>query len=172
MFARSGYKFVSVRCVRDQVTKGGPMNEFRRLLHEMVTQYGGTKQDLAYAVGITPSRLSHLLAGRAPSVPSTEVCLRLAVVTRTAPSKVLRAAGKGHVADLIEDLYGAAAARRPLFGVLNLKPHEQKYVEAVRALEPREQRAFLFIVQRAASQRPAQALVFDAATSPVPAVRP
>lgn len=129
------------------------MDEFRRLLHELVASYGGTKQDLARAVRITPSSLSHLLAEQATHAPSSEVCIRLAHATGTSASKILRAAGKGALADLIEDMYGETAARRQPFIGARLTPQEEQHMRAVRALDTRAKRAFLFIVEAAAVTR-------------------
>jgi len=140
------------------------MEEFRRLLVDLAKQFGGTKQELARRAGLSPSAFSRLHAGR--SVPSVEVCLRLAIVTSTSASKLLRAAGKGTTADLLEDLYGAAAIRRHAFvGVRHLNPTEQRHMEAVRALAPKDQRAFFYLVERASAQRMngGKTLPFDAA---------
>jgi transcriptional regulator with XRE-family HTH domain len=124
------------------------MDDFRRLLREMIKHYGGTKQDLARRIGVTPSTLSHLLNsdGRTASI---EVCLRLANATGTSASKVLRAAGKGAVADLLEDLYGEAAERRQRFVGVRLSPHEERYVVGFRTLQRQEQRAFHTLLEHA-----------------------
>jgi transcriptional regulator with XRE-family HTH domain len=122
------------------------MTEFRQLLEELVTQYGGAKKDLAEAIGVTPSTLSHFLRSRAPHAPSVEVCLRLATVTGTSASRILRAAGKGDVADVIEDLYGPAAERRQAFLGMQLTPYEQKHITAMRVLDPKTASAFYTIV--------------------------
>lgn len=146
------------------------MDEFRRLLGELVPQYGGSKQDLARAIGIPPSSLSRLLSGRARSAPGAEVCLRLATVTGTSASKILRAAGKGAVADLLEDLYGAAATRRQAFLGIRLTPHEQRHVTVMRSLAPKAQRAFFLIVDCAAAkqvqQRTGKTVPFRVAARP------
>jgi transcriptional regulator with XRE-family HTH domain len=136
------------------------MPAFRELLRELVTQFGGTKQDLAKAIGITASTLSHFLRDHSTHVPSTEVCLRLAAVTGASASKVLRAAGKGDVADLIEDLFGVPATRRQTFLGIRLTPHEQKHVETLRTLTPKVQRAYFVIVEAAADEQLGKRLQF------------
>jgi hypothetical protein len=78
------------------------------ILPELVTQFGGSKGELAKAVGIRPSALSRFVH----TPPNVETCLRLARVTGANPSRILRAAGRGDVADLLESLYGIAAIRR------------------------------------------------------------
>lgn len=123
------------------------MTEFRRLLRELVQAYGGAKQDLARAIGVTPSTLSHLLAR--DGAPSVYVCLKLAQATGTSASKVLRAAKKEDIAELIEDLFGEAATRRQVFQRVRLTPLEERYVTALRALPPKTQRAFFTLISTA-----------------------
>lgn len=133
---------------------------FRRLLLDLVKTYGGTKQDLAKAIGITPSALSHLLA-HPTGTASTEVCLRLAAVTGTSASRVLRAAGKSAIADLLEDLYGEAAIRRQPFTGFRLKPSEERTWTALRSLDPRCQRAFVYLIDQAAASPSSAAAIAD-----------
>lgn len=73
------------------------------LLTRLVAEFG-SQTALALAIGVSPSRMSRLLGG----TYSLEVlnCLRLADVSGESPSVVLRAAGKGDIADLLERLYG------------------------------------------------------------------
>jgi len=129
------------------------MDAWRRLLPELIAHHGGNKQDLARAIGITPSTLSHLLADGS-SAPGVEVCLRLAHATGHSPSKILRAAGREAIADLLEDLYGPAAERRAPFG-LRLTPHELQHVTTIRRLDRKTQRAYFTIVEAAAAAHPA-----------------
>jgi len=84
--------------------------EFRRYLETAARRFP-TKQALARAIGITPGRLSRVLSGE----HSLDVvnCLRLAHLTGDAPGEVLRIAGKGDVATLIEGFYGRAAPAMP-----------------------------------------------------------
>jgi hypothetical protein len=142
------------------------MDEFRQLLQELVIAYGGTKGALAHAIGIRPSSLSHLLGKDAPHVASTEVCLRLAIVTGTSPSRLLRAAGRGPIADLLEELYGAAAVRRQSFVGVRLTPYEEQHLAAIRALNPKARRAFFFLVECATARAatPAPPLPFGRLT--------
>lgn len=130
-------------------------SEFAKLLTGLVETYGGSKQDLARAVGISPSTLSRLLEGRPPS---TELCLRLATQTHTNASRILRAAGKGAVADLIEDLYGAAASRRQVFRGFRLTPVEQRRTTTVRTLSREGLRAVDQIIEWAAASASASAV--------------
>jgi hypothetical protein len=76
--------------------------KFTELIERLVKRYGNA-QRLAAALGMT---LSAFQRGRAQGTYNTENCLRLAAETGEPPSEVLRAAGKGKIADLIESLYG------------------------------------------------------------------
>ena len=82
------------------------------------------------------------------AAPSVEVCLRLAQVFDVSASRILRAAGKGSVADLIEDLYGKAAERRIDRGH-SVTPDEVKQIHKLRRLKPRSRRAILILIEAA-----------------------
>jgi transcriptional regulator with XRE-family HTH domain len=125
------------------------MNAFGSLLRDLAPQYGGTKQDLARAIGITPSVFSRLLSGAPP--PSVEVCLRLALVTATPASVVLRAAGLGSIDELIQNLYGPAAKARASRGRLRVTPLEEKHLKQWRSLGGAEAKALGVILDLAAS---------------------
>jgi len=76
---------------------------FTELLMDAVK--GGSQQDLAKVIGITPSRLNRAL--QQGDYPLNALnCLRLAKAKGYAPSLVLRLAGKMELAELIEHLYG------------------------------------------------------------------
>jgi len=93
------------------------------VLHE---QFGGVKQRLARAIGVTPSRLGRVMQGEfSLSVLS---CLRLARVSGRDPGTVLQAAGKEDLASLLEALYGKA--------VTPLPTHEHDLIERWRRLRP------------------------------------
>lgn len=92
---------------------GVPDNDLQVLLKKLVARYG-TQSALADAIGLTDSRLTKVLRGDSGGLGVLN-CLRLAKVAGVAPSTVLRAAGKGDIADLIEDMYGKSAT--PLFSV-------------------------------------------------------
>src|SRR4051812_1758742 len=86
----------SVPCAR--------VSEFSELLTRVVAAFPN-RSAFAKAIGLNASRLSRALnTGDFPF--NVTNCLRLAQVSGEPPSKVLRAAGKGDVADLIETLYG------------------------------------------------------------------
>jgi len=61
---------------------------------------------LAKAIDINASRLSRALNGTDTHSFNIENCLRLAKLSGEPASEVLRAAGKGEIAELIESLYG------------------------------------------------------------------
>jgi plasmid maintenance system antidote protein VapI len=80
-----------------------PVSEFRDLL-EAAAKLFSTKREFAGKLGITPGRLSRVLGGEHSLDPMN--CLRLAQMTGATPSRVLRIAGKGELAEMIESLYG------------------------------------------------------------------
>lgn len=103
-----------------------PVSEFRDLLEEAARGYP-TKKAFARAIGITPGRLSRVLGGE----HSLDVanCLTLARLTGESPSRVLRVAGKGDIADAIEALYGPTAK--------SVSPKERELLDVWNALTPR-----------------------------------
>lgn len=121
---------------------------FAKLLPELLREYGGSKQDLARAIHITPSSFSHIAAGNVS--PSVAVCLRLAHECGVSASKILRAADRSDVADLIEGLYGDAAVRRFDRGP-RFSRDELRRVERIRTLSPRARRAIDVLIMAAAA---------------------
>ena len=97
------------------------------ILPELVKRFDGSKGALAKAIGISPSALSRL----AYTQPSIEVCLRLAIATDEDPNRILRAAGWDDVAELLESLYGVAAARK-LKHRTRITPREQRLLDRLR----------------------------------------
>jgi len=118
------------------------MSEFRALLDHVLGEYGGRKNEFARAAGITPSQLSHLLKGTFE--PSMEICLKLARASQTSPSDLLRAAGKGFAADLIEQMYGKPAVRH-----YNVTARDQRILMLLRKVDRRVYRAVLLLLQAA-----------------------
>jgi hypothetical protein len=86
-----------------------PDESFQSFVREQIDRYG-TARRLADAIGMSLSAFSRGV--REEGTLGIESCLRLAEQTGEAPSRVLRLAGKGPVAELIERLYGPA----PLLG--------------------------------------------------------
>jgi plasmid maintenance system antidote protein VapI len=82
-----------------QLRKAG---EFVQLLKNEVTRLG-SQRAVARGIGLTESRFGRVLSGEHSL--SVESCLRFSQLTGESPSRVLRAAGKASVADLIEELY-------------------------------------------------------------------
>jgi transcriptional regulator with XRE-family HTH domain len=126
----------------------GFMETFSGLVLELVSDFGGSRTDFAKAVGVSPSTLSHFLGGRASHPPSTEVCLRIALASRVPPTRVLRAAGRTQIAELIEQLYGAAAKFRQH---VNVTPHEYTHLEQWRKLDDKTRHALQLVVEHAAT---------------------
>lgn len=89
-----------------------------------------------------------MLGGRAQ--PNVATCLRVAQLTGSSPSKVLRAASYGRVAELIEELFGApaerAVARRDALGLPS--PAERHLLVTYRKLRPMDRKYFLNLMER------------------------
>jgi transcriptional regulator with XRE-family HTH domain len=118
--------------------------DFRALLQRIAGAYP-THRALAKAIGVTPSRLSRAMSGSGGDVPfNIENCLKLASVSGESPSEILRAAGKGNVADLIESVYG----REPEF-----TSKDREILEAWRALSPRAQGAMAALLDDLTPQK-------------------
>jgi hypothetical protein len=67
----------------------------------------GTQREYAQALGISEARLNRILNRKSGGyVLNVANCLRFAALSGERASEVLRAAGKGDVAELIEQLYG------------------------------------------------------------------
>jgi hypothetical protein len=81
------------------------LNNFKELLNRIAETFP-SRQALARAIGINASRLSRALNGSDKFPFNATNCLRLAKLSGEPASAVLRAAGKGEIADLIESLYG------------------------------------------------------------------
>lgn len=126
-----------------------PVNDFALLIRALVKQHGGTKTEFAKAVGLTPSALSHL-ASNASAQASIEVCLRIARAGNISASRVLQAAGKGHVADLIERLYGPAA-RFARTHAQAVSARDRALLDEWRTLGVAEQRAMALLISRIAA---------------------
>lgn len=122
--ARSAHVTLAARATH--VVKCLPVSEFRDLLEAAAKAYP-TKREFARAIGITPGRLSRVLGGE----HSLDVgnCLTLATLIGESPSRVLRAAGKGDIADAIEALYGPSAP--------SVSPKDREILDAWNALTPR-----------------------------------
>lgn len=105
-----------------------PVSDFRRILEAGEARFP-TKQAFAKALGITPSRYSRVKAGDAYSLNVVN-CLRLARLSGEPAPAVLRAAGKGDVADLIEELYRPgqvlSAAQRAVLELWDRVPPERR----------------------------------------------
>lgn len=79
------------------------MSGFSLYLRDVAAGFASQKA-LADAIGITPQRLSRALAGDGNYSLNTDNCLRLARAANRPAAEVLRAAGKGDIADLLEHL--------------------------------------------------------------------
>jgi transcriptional regulator with XRE-family HTH domain len=80
---------------------------FQKLLDRALIRYE-TKQALARAIGITPSRYSRLYGGEDYSL-NVRNSLRLAKIVGRPASEVLRITGKEEIAALLDELYGGGA---------------------------------------------------------------
>jgi hypothetical protein len=113
--------------------------DFQELLAEVRKGYSSQKE-FAKALGIDQSRLSKAInLGEFPF--NAENCLRLAKLSSRPPSAILRAAGKGDIAELIESLYGKEWTDL-------LTKDEQEVLRAWRAQTPEERQALLTLLRR------------------------
>jgi len=123
------------------------MHSLADLLRRLIHAHGGSHRDFAKAVGLTGSTLSHILSGDRHYSIGIEPCLRIASVTHTSASTILRAAGKAAVADLLETLYGEPAAKKALRRPAALTPHDVRLIRQLRALDVKRQRAFALLIE-------------------------
>lgn len=132
------------------------MSEFRDLLETAAKGYR-TKKAFARAIGITAGRLSRVLGGE----HSLDVgnCLRLAKLIGEAPSRVLRVAGKGDIADLIEAQYGPGAKA--------VSPLEREFLDVWNALSERA-REGLRLTMSELPRRIAKPQHYGEGTAPTP----
>jgi len=120
---------------------------FPELLATLLSESGRTKKAFAEAIGIAPSRLSHhLRPARYTAPPGIEFCLLIAKACNCNASRVLRAAGKERIAMLIEDLYGAPAAKRVSRNAA-VSPAERDLVHLLRTMGPKHSRNITVLVQ-------------------------
>lgn len=102
------------------------------LLANLIEESGLSKKDFGSQVGLRGSTISHLLSGDPHYSLGVEVCLRIAKEFGASPSTLLRAAGKGAVAELIEELYGLTAERRVKLATQrgrHLSPRDEQHLE-------------------------------------------
>jgi len=111
------------------------------LLESIIRDSALTKKAFADEVGLTSSAISRYLRGDPRHVMPIDACLRVAKRTGYSPAKLLRAAGHGDVADLIEDLFGVAAERRAHFVEgRRLTAADERMLAQYRSLSPKPQR--------------------------------
>jgi hypothetical protein len=79
------------------------MNDFEQFVDKLIADRYRTAEKLAAAIEMTSSALGR---GVKKGTLSVENCLRLAEISGEPPSQLLRLAGKGDDAALIERLYG------------------------------------------------------------------
>lgn len=116
---------------------------FAALLRQLKKDHYRTVRKFAEALDVDASHLSRAM--QRGGLPFDVVrCLRLARLTGTHPSIVLRAAGKEDLADLIEQLYGPAAERR-------LSPEQEAILSAYGAIADPAVRVSLLELARAAA---------------------
>lgn|SRR5262245_16925389 len=111
----------------------------QKLLDRLAAKFP-SQAAFANAIGIHPSHLSKALRGRGDTFDIAR-CLRIADATHENPSVVLRAAGRGDIADLIEKLYGEPRGQE-----------ERVIVDAINDLAPAEREAFTALLKRAAAK--------------------
>lgn len=98
---------------------------------------------MARGIGLTEGRLGRVLSGEHSL--SVESCLRFAQLSGESPSRVLRAAGKGEIASLIEKLYNVSDKA--------LSPTESAMLAHFRALAPRSQQTVRDLLKALAAKQ-------------------
>lgn len=82
------------------------------LLKRAVDETGLEKKELAKLLGVSPPWFSRLFNDKAVAGSlGTEGCFKLAAMIGESPQTVLRAAGKPELADAMDEVFGARAAR-------------------------------------------------------------
>ncbi len=107
-----------------------------QLLKDEVAKRGSIRA-VARGIQVTEGRLGRVLTGQHSL--SVENCLRLSDLTGEPASKVLRAAGKENVAELIEKLYAASDEV--------ISPAERALLLRFRSLPPKAQRMVRDLVE-------------------------
>jgi hypothetical protein len=124
----------------------GPVT-FQQWIEKLIAERFHTSTALATAMGL---QLTPFMRGAAAGTFNVVNLLKLAKVVDEHPSVVLRMAGKGDVADLIESLYGPT----------DVKPHEREHLVKWRALDDQARRAIETLMrelpQDDAEQKPAK----------------
>jgi hypothetical protein len=114
---------------------------FRALLKRLKKHYPSVRA-FAAALDVDPSHLSRAMSATGQPF-DVRGCLRLATVTGANAGEVLRAAGKGDIADLIEHLYGPSHA--------SLTPEQQQLLDALSRIgDPNVRRSLIEIASAAA----------------------
>lgn len=125
------------------------MTPLAEMLTELIRESGLTKRAFGATFGLRSSTVSHILSGRPPYSLGVEKCLLMAQKTGVSASKLLRAAGKGRLAELIEDTYGPAAERRQQFAAGHRPTiQEQQFFHRFRSMDAPAQKAMTLLVDR------------------------
>jgi transcriptional regulator with XRE-family HTH domain len=101
----------------------------------------GTARAVARSVNVTPSQMSHWLAGK--TRPGIEITLRFAHYSGSNASLLLRGAGHTAIATLIEESYGRPAQRR----ARALSQTDKQVQYFLRHLNAQEKRAVLCVLR-------------------------
>jgi hypothetical protein len=117
-------------------------NQFTAWINEQIHARFNTATALARAIGV---QLPVFLRGVEKGTFSIANLLRLAQATDTHPSDVLRLAGKGDIAKLIEELYQV--------DVLPVSAGEQRLLRRWRQLSPQAQHSLETIMRDLPKQR-------------------
>lgn len=116
---------------------------FAHLVKQAKDTYGAaTAKAFAHVIRVDDSTVSRYLSNKTTHPPSIDVCLRIARAGDLSPTRVLRAAGKHDVAELLEAIYGltvptAAQARHR---ARRLTPAERRLIDHWRRLTPKYRR--------------------------------
>lgn len=120
-----------------------PKSELAPLLRSIRDRFP-SQIAFANAIGITSSRVGRAMKGK--DSLNTLNCLRLAAAVGEPPSRILRAANKGEIADLLEQLYGRQATA--------ISDRVRKTVAQLHALAGADRQAIEHLIARLATREP------------------
>jgi hypothetical protein len=120
-----------------------PKSELPALLRSIRDRFP-SQIAFANAIGVSSSRAGRAMKGQ--DSLNTLNCLRLAAAVGEPPSRILRAANKGEIADLLEQLYGRQATAIP--------DRVRKTVAQLHALATSDRAAVEHLITRLATREP------------------
>jgi len=117
---------------------------FAQLVKQAKDTYGAeTAKTFARVIRVSGGTVSRYLHNKTTHPPGTDVCLRIARAGELSPARVLRAAGKSEVAELLDALYGLTvptAVAQPRHRARRTTPAERRLIDQWRRFTPEYRR--------------------------------